>query len=321
MNPDDYLPWLLATTPAAVRSWLGDGALGATLADDFAATIASRVHSDERLQAYAACCPVPGAAPRDYALREIALSFDLRVLAGIHFRNLVLARPFVGVYAQSRDVSSAELPALVARLAEEFAVFAPLHVWFWALQPDELLAAPGAALDRHLVVGRLQELVETGAAALPDAITLERDETGASYDDYRRSFDAFVAAHPHAADDIACTDRSDYEDCASDGALYTIQSGATRIGVIAARPGRLRGIVGWEMVDEILDAGFRGRGLAPPLQRAFLERLDSQRHPLVFGTIAADNLPSLRTALRVGRRIVGGWVFVPVLGRSDVTVG
>ena len=42
-----------------------------------------------------------------------------------------------------------------------------------------------------------------------------------------------------------------------------------------------------------------------------LARLDARAHPLVLGTIDAANVPSLRTARRVGRTDAGGWVFVP----------
>ena len=48
--------------------------------------------------------------------------------------------------------------------------------------------------------------------------------------------------------------------------------------------------------------GARGQGQGPRLQRALLSALP--REGLVFGTIHPDNQPSLRTAARVGRRIV-----------------
>jgi RimJ/RimL family protein N-acetyltransferase len=66
----------------------------------------------------------------------------------------------------------------------------------------------------------------------------------------------------------------------------------------------------WLMWDIVLARQFCGQGLAPVLQRAMLERLDAARAPLVAGTIHASNQPSLRTALRVGRRVVGSWTFI-----------
>lgn len=66
------------------------------------------------------------------------------------------------------------------------------------------------------------------------------------------------------------------------------------------------------MVEEILRKRYRGQRLAPAVQRAFVERLDHVKRPIVFGTIKDKNFASLRTALRTGRVDVGGWVFFPV---------
>ena len=54
---------------------------------------------------------------------------------------------------------------------------------------------------------------------------------------------------------------------------------------------------------------------APTMQQAFLRRLDAVREPYVFGIIAACNTPSLKTASRVGRRVVEIGRFVSLAGR------
>jgi hypothetical protein len=46
------------------------------------------------------------------------------------------------------------------------------------------------------------------------------------------------------------------------------------------------------------------------MQQAFLRQLDADREPCVLGTISAKNTPSLKTALRVGRRVVEVGTFV-----------
>ena len=58
------------------------------------------------------------------------------------------------------------------------------------------------------------------------------------------------------------------------------------------------------MVEEVLHPDFHGRRLAPAMQQAFLRQLDADCEPCMFGTISAGNTPSLKTALRVGRRVV-----------------
>lgn len=66
---------------------------------------------------------------------------------------------------------------------------------------------------------------------------------------------------------------------------------------------------GWQVVDELFETRFRGRGLAAAMQRAFLDTLPAK--DLVWGTIDTRNAPSLATARRVGREIVAGYLFLP----------
>lgn len=68
------------------------------------------------------------------------------------------------------------------------------------------------------------------------------------------------------------------------------------------------------VIEELLETPFRGRGFAPAMQRMFLERLADKDDRLVWGTIDARNIPSLRTAQRVGREIVFGNMFFPIEG-------
>ncbi len=77
---------------------------------------------------------------------------------------------------------------------------------------------------------------------------------------------------------------------------------------MAARSHSLRGITGWEIVEEILGTDYRGKGLGVAMQRLFVSGLDPRQGVLVMGEIADGNLPSLRTAQRAGRKDVGGWV-------------
>jgi hypothetical protein len=57
------------------------------------------------------------------------------------------------------------------------------------------------------------------------------------------------------------------------------------------------------MHEEFLSAEVRGRGLGIELQRSLLQRLP-ETDGLLWGAIHASNAPSLRTALRLGRKVV-----------------
>ena len=310
MNRDVYVDWMVATSPVTVSAWLDSNQLRLALCADFDTTIATRLTSMERVEKYARRCPVAGAEPADYRLREVQLFPDVAVLAGIHFRNLQLDRPFIGVYAQTRLLTDSETVEASKRLRLEFAGFAPKYVSWWSPEQHDLRHAPGAISDKRLIVGHLRE-IDFSSASLPEPLVVRRDSSGGSYQAYCEIFDDFIRRNPQWLEDLSKTDASMYEDCARAGVVLQLEADGRIVGIVAARSGAIRGIVGWEIVDEILAHSVRGRGLASSLQRLFLATLDTHRSPLVFGTIAAGNERSLRTALRVGRKDVGGWVFLP----------
>lgn len=311
MQEAAYLSWMLATTPSRVRTWLGEACVQRSVSDDFQSTLRSRMESEENAAEYARRCPVPGANPSDYRLREIVLSGDLQVLAGIHFRNLDTRYPFAGVYAQTRSLSPGELVDASARLRELLTPFCPRNVQWWISgEASDPRGLPHVVGDRRLVAGSLREIAASERPSAAAAIHLRSHLTGTAYADYVRWHDEFMRAHPEWEGRIAKTTRETFDDCAENGVLCSVEIRARRAGVLLARPGTIRGMSGWLMVDELLSSRYRGRGFAARMQRLFLERLDPETHPIVLGTIDDQNLPSLRTAQRVGRSDVGGWVFV-----------
>jgi GNAT superfamily N-acetyltransferase len=257
---------------------------------------------------YAAGCPVEGVAPADYMLRRLAIPGAGEVLAGIHFKGLDLAQPFVGVRAWSAP-DAANLPALVSTLREAWAPFHPRSVQLFL--PAGQAPPPAAILDQHLLVARVED-----TRRLPPPPSRERVHLAPSQD--AEALAAWVAQRyaevhrlrPELAGLVTPADADDLRDCAAADALFEVEVEGQRAGLIAARPGRCLGHQGAEVVEELLDSGWWGQGLGPALQRAFVDALPQPLGPWVWGTIDGANQPSLRTALRTGRRVAGAWWFV-----------
>ena len=81
-------------------------------------------------------------------------------------------------------------------------------------------------------------------------------------------------------------------------------------GVIAAERRSEVFLSGYCVIEEILGGKYRGKGFAPAVQRMMIENLELQGDEMIFGHISLKNSPSLRTASRVGRSDVGGYLFV-----------
>jgi hypothetical protein len=308
-----YAKWLFASTPETIRGRVPEDQLRHDLDVYFDGVWVERVETPEWLAGYARRCPVDGTEPRDYRLREIEVLPDAAVLAGIHFRNRDVNRPFVGVFAQSRDLTDAEMEVATSALSGIFSRFKPRAVHWWAPEHRSLSDLPNVIRDQRLVVGRIQDVTSgSPPALLPERFSFEAEPDIPCYPDYLQAYAEFTARATFQ--DAPRPERlATLEECASHGALYCLRDGGRFAGVMAARPNVLRGIRGWEVVEEILDSGYRGKGLAVTMQRLFVSRLNPELGALVMGEIVDGNLPSLRTAQRVGRKDVGGWCSIPNL--------
>jgi L-amino acid N-acyltransferase YncA len=193
----------------------------------------------------------------------------------------------------------------------EFGVFAPFSAWWWrSSEEPDLREPPGARGDQRLFVGLIEEMRSVELRDPPLEIRLHPDRHGSSYREYTAIFDEFTENNPTWQGRIEKTGRLDYRACGDAGGLYTAEVDGEFGGVIAALPGTLRGVAGWVVYEEILAAKFRGRGLGSHLQALFACELDIGSNKLLLGTIDEENIASIRTAARCGRRDIGGWVFV-----------
>jgi L-amino acid N-acyltransferase YncA len=263
-------------------------------------------------EGFARACPVEGASARDYLQRVLSVA-DGEVLAGIRFKGGDLDQPFVDLVAWDRDLAPV-WPAVVEAVRAAFAVFAPprvrLHVPAGARPPGA-----GAEPDLHLVAGRVSAL-RADARPWPPGVTIERQTMLALFDAYEREFAAWQAGAGALAREVGSESRESLQRCLDDGALVAMFVDGAWAGLAGARRARLWALDGFEVAEELVTAGFRGRGLGPWLQRGLIDALDALDDPkddaLLAGTIHATNAPSLATARRCGREVVATSWFVPV---------
>lgn len=307
--PENYHAWVHDSVSEFVHARCPEA--GSRRYEALSAEFVRRTTDDDASRRYAAACPVAGVDHTLYRLRPVALPGGATVLAGVHFRGQSVDHPFVGVFAQSRWFTTDEVAAAHALLLREFAVFAPRATRWWLPAERELPALAAATPDQYLVLGSLDEIRSTPALPLPGDWCLRRidaaSEVDAAFADLYRDFHR---ARPDLEQAVPPTTSAELAECSRAGVLYACFCGTDLVGAVATKPDAQYGVDAWLMWDIVLARAHCGKGLAPILQRAVLDRLDGARAPFVAGTIDARNQPSLRTALRVGRRVVGAWVFV-----------
>ena len=100
------------------------------------------------------------------------------------------------------------------------------------------------------------------------------------------------------------------QSCAETGALYAVEVGGQRAGVIAAARDDANGMRGFQVYENLLDDHARGRGLAPAAMQHLCDVLPAHPGETLWGTIHAGNGPSLGNALAVGRKKIAAFVWV-----------
>lgn len=264
------------------------------------------------LQGYYDACPVAGAQPHEYAPRPVQLSDGHTAIAGIHFRGLSLDFPFIDLSACDGSLPE---DIDVGCVADQFERFRPRALRLWIARGER---PPHDGVEDLLVLASpISPLLALPAPPHIERIRIEPDPTLDSYDDYRELYDRLHASSPELAQLVAPEDHTMLAACSQAGGFFRVLVDGRRAGYIAARPGSFRCWKGWEMIDETLTTEFRGCGLAPAMQFAFLRALDQQRAPSIFGTISSRNLPSIMTARRVGREVVETGYFIFITEGSE----
>jgi len=136
-----------------------------------------------------------------------------------------------------------------------------------------------------------------------------------SNEQYEKRLDSFLrfhALHPELKNRVTPESLVDLRSCGQEGSLFEVKVGDKSAGLIAAHSGQQAPLRGWCVWEEFLYEEFRGQGLATVMQRLLVHNLPPREGDSLFGTIDYRNLPSLKTALGVGRIIVGTRFFCPL---------
>ncbi|MEM7262545.1 MAG: hypothetical protein AAF488_11190 [Planctomycetota bacterium] len=277
----------------------------------------ARMHDEEFAATFHKYCPIDGATSEDYRRRLVSLPATddrapLTVIVGIRFLGGDTAHPFVEVERRSRALTRVDdLNALRAHALEPLSVFsAPKLRLFLTPEEETRLAGIPSEPDLRWVVGRIEHLRSLRPPSTKSKIELRPPEDLSFYERYEAAHTEVARTFsPLMQASVRLESRKSLQQALDDHALFELWEGDTWSGIIAAVRGTGLGLPGFEVYEELLAENVRGRGIAAGVQRSFLDRLPSRADDFLFGTILAENLPSLRTALRVGRTDLGGFHF------------
>lgn len=292
------------STPERVKGWLPEDDLRAALAAPVVEAV-DRVRDRWTPPQVRDSVPVPGTAPEDYGYGAVAVGDEGTFIGGIRFRSGDFSARFVEVYARDFFIENRSTLAAIRDAAREaFKVFSPaavrVHLGVGG-EEERVVSGFGVATEYFTVAGpvcALQRLVPPPGV---ERVRLEAPRSSSFYKRYLQAYRDVHADRPELEGLVDPEPLEDLERYIEEGFFYEAYVDGRWAGVICAEKSRLYGAHDFEVVEEILAARFRGRGLAPALQRRLIDALPADRNAILYGTIDAPNAPSLATARRVGR--------------------
>jgi len=319
------LPWVSGD----LREWYSPAALESQLAADLAGALAlvgdrefaARFRRDAGLSV--------DVDELDWAHRVLALPGGGWALTGIRFRGRDVTKPFVDVAATSAGPTPAEVARVAALVATAYAAFEPRCVRFDVGDPDGLVAAladepdgAGAEVDQYVVAGLVASLQQRATGPSYDRVTLRQGKPGPLA---ARAAAIYADLHAEAPSTVLWAGAEDVEslaECAAEDHLFEVLVDGEPAGVVAALREDAHGLLGYVVQELCLDARHRGRRWAAPVLQHLVQTLPAYDGTTLWGTIHPDNAASLRNATSVGRRTVGGFVWVtpaglPGMSRAD----
>ena len=239
--------------------------------------------------------------PLDYKERVLELSEKHFLLAGIRFRGLDVAKPFVSVHTNFL-VSNEKMISEISNLVRsEFSIFAPKAIHLTIPCKSEIFIRD-IKIDRYTIVGVIDELVQKELPLIPNHIELVALSDMSFYEEYLEEYAKFYKRSPILQSEVKVENIEDFKVAVQENLLYKIIIDGVNAGIIAGVENDYYGLKGVSILEEILFEPFIGLGFGAYIQKAFTFKL-KDRYSILWGTISHLNTPSLKTALKNGRQV------------------
>lgn len=258
---------------------------------------------------------IPGVNKDDFSETLFNISADKNVLAGIRHAGGNIEVPFIHITPDFPILDLEELERIKTILTPKFEKFSPLYLDCW-VNPrwrihDELLAK--AEPRQRYIVGRIKDLIEQNEnITLEKEISLQRVEDRSFYPWYHQLYADFHRNNPGLKDWVPINDEEDMFASMEENLLWYVYAKDKRIGIVQGETESIFNRPSLYMAEILLDEEYRGRALAPKVQIEFI-RKNRKKFDIVWGTIDQKNIPSMKTALKVGRRNIRSAFMVPIV--------
>ncbi|WP_018020503.1 GNAT family N-acetyltransferase [Corynebacterium ciconiae] len=274
-----------------------------------------------------AAIPLEVSDPMMWANANVTLIDGSWALSGLRFRNRDLDRPFVDVVATSAPPSVEALKLLAdpeVGPLRHFEELQPRCLRITVPDPDRWvrqLAELGSGLAAEVDIYIMAESVAVLRAA-PRCASYSQVQLVACAADQAAPLVGEIYAECEKIAPLLLwwatpSTEQALGEAAEQGLLYVIRRDGEDVGVIAAREEHSYGLKGWVMEEKCVHPKAQGAGVSAAATQHLVEQLPELpgvATPVVWGHVSASNVASIRTAAAVGRKVVGGELWVTPRG-------
>jgi GNAT superfamily N-acetyltransferase len=305
----DWLAWAVDQVHPQLKTWYSQSQLESNLSDQLERDLDWTENLGE---GFSEGMPVPGATPAMYNHRVLEVA-GMQVMLGIRFRGGDINIPFVDLVRSSHAITQVQVEAICDLVRQEFAVFKPLMVRFY--QPAHLgfqFDLPGSSGDKRVLAAPLTLMLEQPKPAGLERVTLRRAHGLGFYERYAETYATIYKERPWLPHEAEPESLEDMREHLETGHVFEVLVDGQWAGITGAEHRSDEfGLQGFVVLEMLLAQFARGQGLGAAVQYRLAESLQVSSVPIdvLYGTIG-NNPPMLKTAARVGRVDIGGWIWV-----------
>lgn len=259
-------------------------------------------------------CKIEGATPADFKYRLIKTPFG-EIITSIRFIGGDLSKPAVFLIHKDFELDYVQKIRQVGQIVgEEYAVFKPPRFrWFSPKIETELIKSNAfISGDSIYVTHFLDYLKQQPLPPNYDKVQLELATSINWYEEYKTTYETIYKHWPASREMTRIESQTSLQEIIEKKLLFEIKIENHWAGIIGVTQTSDKFLAGYCVYEELLTEDFRGKLLASAVQRRLIENLPTTQDAMLFGTIHYGNIPSLRTAYKVGRQSAGMYVFAEI---------
>ncbi len=255
---------------------------------------------------------VENSEQEDYGHIVIELAGGNQIMTGLRFFNLELDKAYVEVLHHTHEkLSKKILTEIRDKIKERYKIFNPFAFRILSSgNPVKDFKPLKITEDLAYFAGLKESICQMDKPIKYDQVEVVRSENLDFYSLYKGLLEFYIEENPGSEQFIFVHDKDYLKNVMDKNNLFTIFIDEQWAGLIGVELQSEKYLDGYLVIEECLIKKFRGKHFAPAIQRKMIEQLPGDHHTIIYGEIHSNNIPSRRTAARVGRLKTGAYYFV-----------